>query len=85
MLEGALLDVSTTGVRLLLERPLEPAERILIELRDDDQGCLNLPAQVVWRESSGERHHVGCELRLEMTRKQQALLRKFVSAPRPGV
>lgn len=79
--DGELRDVSKTGVRLETDRPLTLGERVLVEIREPGQRCFNLPAEVVWVEAGAKRHHsVGCELRLDLTRKQFGLLRDMVSA-----
>ncbi len=81
VLDGELRDVSKTGVRVETDRPLTLGERVLVEIREPGQRCFNLPAEVVWVEAGAKRHHsVGCELRLDMTRKQFARLREMVSA-----
>lgn len=82
VLAGELRDVSATGVRLETDRPLRLGERVLVEIREPGQRCFNLPAEVVWVERGAKRNHaVGCELRVDMTRKQFARLREMVSSP----
>ena len=79
VLEAELCDVSATGVRLTLDADLNPGDTVLMELRGEQERCLNLAAQVVWIEPGIERRHqVGCELRLELTRGQQSFLREFI-------
>ena len=82
VLPAELLDVSHTGVSISLDRPLIRGECILVEVRDGEKNCFNLSAQVVWVESNpDDQHHVGCELRVELTRKQFVLLRELVAVP----
>jgi hypothetical protein len=82
VLDGELRHGSKTGVPLETDRPLTLGERVLVEIREPGQRCFNLPAEVVWVGRGAKRHHVvGCELRLDMTRKQFARLRDMVSAP----
>ena len=82
VLSAELIDVSHCGIRILLDRPLIKGECILIEVRDADGRCCNLSAQAVWIESEfDQQHRVGCELRVELTRKQFTLLRELVAQP----
>jgi hypothetical protein len=82
VLAGELQDVSPTGVRLETDRALNLGERVLVEIRETGKRCFNLPAEVVWVDSkAGRRPAIGCELRLDMTRKQFALLRDMVAKP----
>jgi Tfp pilus assembly protein PilZ len=82
VLAGELQDVSSTGVRLETDRTLNLGERVLVEIRQSGKRCFNLPAEVVWVDSkAGRRPAIGCELRLDMTRKQFALLRDMVAKP----
>jgi hypothetical protein len=78
VLHGELLDASSTGIQMQLDRPLPLQECILIEIRDDQNRCLNLAAHVVWVEPASAAHRIGCELRKNLTRKQLVLLRQFV-------
>ena len=78
ILHGELLDVSATGIRVLLDDPLELSDRILVEVRGPGNRCFNLTAQVIWLERHGDhRQLVGCELCVELTAKQRALLQKL--------
>lgn len=77
-LQGQLTDVSRTGVRILLGQPLQPAEALLIEARDQEDHCFNLTAQVVWTETVREgTFRVGCELRVELTDRQYSALKQL--------
>ncbi len=79
ILAAELLDVSHTGVRIRLETPLVCGECILIEVRDGARHCFNLPAEVVWEENgTADERHAGCELRVELNRRQFTLLQKLV-------
>ena len=87
VLQGELLDVSATGIRISLDQQLKAGENLLVEMRGPDQRCLNLTAQVVWSEPAPEAgHRVGCELRMEMSRSQRNLLRTLIgeTAPETG-
>ena len=80
ILAGELLDASVTGVRLLLEEQLLPTEKLLIEVRDGGNRCFNLTAEVVWSEPAGDHHYrVGCELCVELSAKQHALLNRLAT------
>lgn len=82
VLPAELVDVSHTGLRIDLDTPLFQGECILIEVRDSNQHCFNLSAQVVWVEHSptSAPHRVGCELRVELSRRQLMLMRELVGA-----
>ena len=78
ILRGLLADVSVSGIRILFEEPLRPGETLLVEVRDDEDRCFNLTAQVVWTEETDDgRHIVGCELCAALTDRQCKLLQKF--------
>jgi hypothetical protein len=83
VLPAELVDVSHSGVSIEIDRPLICGECIAIEVRSADKYCFNLSAQAVWVESDDDRlHRVGCELRVELTRKQFLLLQQLVAQPR---
>lgn len=80
VLAAELVDVSHTGVRIQSDDPLIPGERIVVEVRDEEKHCFNLSAQVVWVESEPfDKHCVGCELRVELSRRQFSLLQQLLS------
>jgi len=80
VLAAELVDVSHTGVRIESDEPLVPGERIVVEIRDDEKHCFNLSAQVVWVDSEPlDRHCVGCELRVELSRRQFSLLQQLLT------
>lgn len=82
VLAAELVDVSHTGVRIQSDEPLIPGERIVVEIRDDESHCFNLSAQVVWVESEPfDRHCIGCELRVELSRRQFSVLQRLLSVP----
>ena len=83
VLPAELIDVSPGGVSIQLDRPLIRGECIAIEIRDADKHCFNLSAQAMWVETDCDnQHRAGCELRVELTRKQYLLLRELVAQPR---
>ena len=83
VLSAELLDVSHNGVSIALDTPLIRGECVAIEVRSDDGHCWNLAARAVWVEiGDDDRHRVGCELRVELTRKQFLLLQQLVGRPR---
>lgn len=74
--KGHLEDVSTSGVRLMLERLVPQGEKLLIEVRDDERTLCNVTVQVVWIESSSAREHcIGCELLAKLTPRQMEQLK----------
>ena len=80
VLEGELQDVSPVGLKLSLTSTVPLRSQILVELNDPGNCCLNLPAVVMWTELLDDgAHHVGCELKSELTIRQQAILRKWIA------
>ena len=80
VLKGELSDVSATGVRILLEALLAVGEKVLIEVREDDERCFNMTAETVWVETlSDGRHQVGCELRVDLNARQLRTLKKLAA------
>jgi len=80
VLAAELVDVSHTCVRIQSDEPLVPGERIVVEIRDEETHCFNLSAQVMWVDSEPlDRHCVGCELRVELSRKQFSLLQRLLT------
>ncbi|MEX0716096.1 MAG: PilZ domain-containing protein [Planctomycetaceae bacterium] len=81
-LAGELAEVSACGLRLALEQPVSPGEKLLVEVRDRDGKCFSLQAAVVWTEAGGDgdRWLVGCELSAELSNRHFTLLREMVAA-----
>ncbi|NOX54621.1 MAG: PilZ domain-containing protein [Planctomycetes bacterium] len=80
VLSGELMDVSASGIRILLDKALEQGERILVEVRLSSGECFNLSAQVVWVEHQPDRRClVGCELQVDLTKRQFARLRALAA------
>lgn len=79
VLHGQLLDASATGIRVLLEEPLEESEKLLVEVRTAQDHCFNLMVEVIWAEVTEDRFHVGCELCVELSSRQHALLKQLVA------
>ena len=78
VLEGELLDASSSGVRLLLGGRLEVGEKLLVEVRDGDRGCFNLTAEVVWCEpADDDRFEVGCNLCVDLSARQFDYLQRL--------
>src|SRR5690606_1639607 len=61
VLAGRLLDISPTGVRLIVEGAVGVNELLLIETRLA-AGCLNLSARVAWARPHEQGFAVGCKL-----------------------
>ena len=81
VLTGELLDASLTGARLLLNQELGSGDRILVEVRTENGACFNLTAQIVWTEPvENDRFRVGCELCVELSRKQLTALQEFATS-----
>jgi hypothetical protein len=62
ILEGSLLNVSASGVKLVLSHPVASGEKLLVEARCGVRVLCSVTVQVIWSEpgSSGS-HIVGCE------------------------
>ena len=76
VLRGHLQDVSTSGVRLMLEQLVPQGEKLLIEVRDAARTLCNVTVEVVWIESvSPRRHSIGCESLAELSPRQMSQLK----------
>ncbi len=76
VLRGHLQDVSTSGVRLMLEQLVPQGEKLLIEVRDAARTLCNVTVEVVWIESdSPKRHRIGCESLAELSPRQMKQLK----------
>jgi len=82
VLHGELLDASATGIRVLLDKPLDESEKLLVEVRDTEDHCFNLMVEVIWTEVAEGRFHIGCELCVELSARQHALLKQLVANTR---
>ena len=73
---GRLEDVSTTGLRLMLEQSVPTGEKLLIEVRAAARTVCNVTVQVVWAEAdvSGQ-HNIGCESLTELSDRQMSQLK----------
>jgi len=76
VLRGQLEDVSTSGVRLMLEQHVPQGEKLLIEVRDATKTLCNVTVEVVWIESvAPQRHCIGCESLIELSARQMTQLK----------
>lgn len=83
VLPGELLDVSLSGVRIIIDEPLATTESLLIEIREGDDLCLNLTARLVWCVPFDDtRFQAGCDLSADLSRSQLARLRQLTNSPR---
>ena len=79
VLYGELSDVSSSGLRFVLDEPLELSENLVIEIRDPDDNCVNLIAKVVWVQTQPDaQHRIGCELPVELSPRLQVHLRQLL-------
>ena len=73
---GRLEDVSTAGMRLMLEQPVSTGEKLLIEVRDAARTVCNVTVQVVWADADLSGHHnIGCESLTELSSRQMSQLK----------
>lgn len=76
VLRGHLEDVSTSGVRLMLEQLVPQGEKLLIEVRESERTLCNVTVEVVWIDSvSPKRHCIGCESLTELSARQMSQLK----------
>ena len=82
ILSGSLLDVSNSGLRLILSRAIEPGEKLLIEARCETRVVCNVTVAVIWAESesSGE-FRVGCESLSDLSPRQLSRLKSAAMEP----
>ena len=78
---GRLLDISASGIRLLLDERLDKNQKMLVEVRSLASHCFNLMAEVVWADPTEDgRFLVGCELCVDLSATQYALLKQMATA-----
>ena len=76
ILQGSLLNVSASGVKLVLSQPVASGEKLLVEARRGGRVLCNVTVQVIWTEpdSSGS-HIVGCESVATLSPRQLSQLK----------
>jgi len=80
ILSGELVDVSASGIRVLLNEPLEQRQKILVEVRGESEDCFNLLAEAIWIEHLPSCEClIGCELCVELSRRQFARLQELAT------
>ena len=73
---GRLEDVSTTGLRLILEQRVPTGEKLLIEVRNSARTVCNVTVEVVWSEADASgQHSIGCESLTELSARQMTQLK----------
>lgn len=73
---GRLEDVSTTGLRLMLEQSVPTGEKLLIEVRDSARTVCNVTVEVVWSEADASgQYGIGCESLTELSARQMSQLK----------
>ena len=77
---GRLLDISATGVRLLVNGEVAIDELLLIETRLTETDCLNLSARVAWIKPHAEGVAIGCRLSVSPAGEKLAELRRLARA-----
>jgi len=83
LVHGVLQNVSPLGMQLQLDRNIQPGERMLVEVLEDERTIFNLNAEAIWSEStSGGGFRIGCELRPALTDRQHDLLLQIVEQTR---
>ena len=81
-IEGRLLDASACGLRVELDEPLAAGDRLLVEASAAGEHLFNATAEVVWTRPAGAgKQEAGCEFRVDLGRRQAALLRRLATAP----
>lgn len=80
ILTGELLDASVGGLRLRLAEFLAPEERLLVEVRSDDQLLFSVLVAVVWCQPEDEEAagwKAGCGLDQQLRPRQLAVLQQL--------
>jgi hypothetical protein len=76
VLQGSLLDVSATGMRLVLSQPISIGEKLLIEARRSSRVVCNVTVQVIWVEAGAVGQiNVGCESIADLSPRQLSQLK----------
>ena len=80
VLTGDLVDVSPSGIRILLDTPLEQGDKFLVEVRGTEDSCFNLSAEAIWIEHLPNRKClIGCNLYVSLTNRQYARLQELAT------
>lgn len=80
ILDGSLLDASSSGLRLILAHAIEIGEKLLIEARRGSRVVCNITVQVVRVETDSPNEvQVGCELLTELSPRQLSQLKSASS------
>lgn len=75
---GELIDVSSTGIRLLAPRPLVTGETLLVEVRLGPDLTFNLSARCRWCEPTVDGcYRIGCVLAVALKRRQLSALQSL--------
>mgnify|MGYP003630052433 CR=1 FL=1 len=78
-LNGMLSDVSSNGIRILVDIPLVIGESLLVEVHNAGKHLFNSTAKVIWQEQEPSgKYTTGCELRVLLTQKQEKTLSAFL-------
>jgi len=78
-LSGTLYDVSSNGIRIVIDTQLSVGESLLLEVHNDGKHLFNSTSKVIWQdpEHSGK-YSTGCELFVLLTKNQEEILSKIV-------
>lgn len=78
-LSGLLYDISSDGIRILLEIPLSIGESLLVQVHNAGEHLFNTTAKVIWQEQEPTgKYTTGCELCVQLTQKQEKNLKAFL-------
>lgn len=76
ILQGCLLDASSSGLRMAMSHPVAVGEKLLVEARRGSRVVCNVTVQVVWSErDSAGRHLLGCESVTDLSPRQLSQLK----------
>jgi len=82
VLHGQIHDVSTAGLRLVLEEPVTAGESLLVEILGEQTILFSLSTQVAWCTPEDSRHRVGCVLVKPLAPRHMARLRTLLQSER---
>ena len=76
ILQGSLLNVSVSGVKLLLSQSVAAGEKLLVEARRGASVLCNVTVQAIWSEPESDgRHIIGCESLSTLSPRQLSQLK----------
>ncbi|MBS0205086.1 MAG: PilZ domain-containing protein [Planctomycetes bacterium] len=82
IVQGSLLDASSSGVRLTVSQDITIGEKLLVEARRNSRVLCNVTVQVIWSEpQTNGQFTVGCESLTDLSPRQLSQLKSMATDP----